>query len=153
MSSSSRPAAITTWLTDFSKTEASTRPVWVGISGRVGYSSTGRVWRLNRADPQISSTWVWSETISTGLLGRERAISFSSRPETSTVPSSVTSAGMVTWAEVVESKLESVTSSPEAFISNPARIGAVGRFGKLRATQATASASASRSTRIFTSSP
>ena len=108
---------------------------------------------MNRAWPQVSSTFEWSETISTGLLGSDRAISERRRPETRTVPSSETVAGSLTFAEVVESKLLSVSPSPSASSSMPARIGAVGRLGRLRATQATASANASRSTRIFTKLP
>ena len=57
LSSSSRPAATNTWPTAFSKSAASTSPVWLGMSGSVGYSSTGSVWRVKRAWPQVSSTF------------------------------------------------------------------------------------------------
>ena len=70
------------------------------MSGSVGYSSTGIVWRLNRAEPQVSETLVPSMVISTGLFGRLRQMSASSRPETSALPSSCTEAGSVARAEV-----------------------------------------------------
>ena len=75
-------------------------PVACGMSGRVGYSSTGIVWRLNRAEPQVSETLAPSMVISTGLFGRLRQMSASSRPETRARPSSWTDAGKVARAEV-----------------------------------------------------
>lgn len=74
-------------------------PVAVGIWGRAGYSSTGRVGRVNRELPQTTLTRWPSVEISTGLLGRLREMSFSSRPETSTVPASSMSASSSTRAE------------------------------------------------------
>ena len=70
------------------------------MSGSVGYSSTGIVCRLNRAEPQVSETLAPSMVISTGLVGRLRQMSASSRPETSALPSSATSAVSVARAEV-----------------------------------------------------
>ena len=70
------------------------------MSGSVGYSSTGMVWRLNRAEPQVRDTLVPSMVISTGLFGRLRQMSASSRPETRALPSSWTEAGSVARAEV-----------------------------------------------------
>ena len=70
------------------------------MSGRVGYSSTGIVCRLNLAEPQVSDTFAPSMVISTGLFGRLREMSASSRPETSARPSSWTEAGSVARAEV-----------------------------------------------------
>ena len=58
------------------------------------------VWRLNRAEPQVSVTLGPSITISTGLLGRLRQMSASSRPETRARPSSLMSALRVARAEV-----------------------------------------------------
>ena len=55
--------------------------------------------RVNRVAPQVTLTLVPSVTTSTGLPGRLRAMSDSSRPETSTRPGSLTSAGTVTRAE------------------------------------------------------
>ena len=99
-SMSSRPAAVTAWATALANRSLRTVPVACGMSGRVGYSSTGIVWRLNRAEPQINETLEPSMVISTGLLGRLRQMSASSRPETSALPSSCTEAGSVARAEV-----------------------------------------------------
>ena len=99
-SMSSRPAAVTAWATALANRSLRTVPVAWGMSGRVGYSSTGIVWRLNRAEPQVSETFAPSMVISTGLFGRLRQMSASSRPETSALPSSCTEAGSVARAEV-----------------------------------------------------
>ena len=99
-SMSSRPAATTAWLTAAANTSLETVPAAAGISGRDGYSSTGMVCRLNRAEPQVSETLAPSMLISTGLLGRLRQMSASRRPDTSARPSSETSAGTVARAEV-----------------------------------------------------
>ena len=74
-------------------------PDAVGIAGSAGYSSTGRVWSVNRELPQTTVTRTPSVEISTGLLGSAREMSASSRPETRTVPSSSTSASTDTRAE------------------------------------------------------
>ena len=58
------------------------------------------VCRLNRAEPQVSVTLAPSMLISTGLFGRLRQMSASRRPETSALPSSLTSAFKVARAEV-----------------------------------------------------
>ncbi len=57
-------------------------------SGSEGNSSSGIVWRLNRAEPQTRDTFAPSLSISTGWLGRLRQMSASRRPETSALPSS-----------------------------------------------------------------
>ncbi len=99
-SMSSRPAAVTAWATAPANTSLPTVPLADGILGRVGYSSTGRVCRLKRAEPQVSETRVPSSTISTGLSGRLRQMSASSRPLTRARPSADTSADSVARAEV-----------------------------------------------------
>ena len=96
---SSRPAAMATWAAAEAKTSPGTVPVAVGICGSAGYSSTGRVWRVNREEPQTTVARTPSVEISTGRLGRARQMSASSRPETRTVPSSSTSASTETRAE------------------------------------------------------
>ncbi len=96
---SSRPAATAAWLTAEAKTSPGTVPVAVGIAGRAGYSSTGRVGRVNRELPQTTLTRWPSVEISTGRLGRLREMSLSSRPDTSTVPASSMSASSPTRAE------------------------------------------------------
>ena len=55
---------------------------------------------MKRALPQTSSILVSSAVMSTGLAGRLREISASSRPEISAWPSSVTVAFTVICAEV-----------------------------------------------------
>ncbi len=52
-SMSSRPAAVTAWATAWENTSLLTMPVASGMSGRAGYSSTGIVWRVNVAEPQV----------------------------------------------------------------------------------------------------
>ena len=99
-SMSSRPAAVTAWETAWAKRSLCTVPLAVGIEGSVGYSSTGRVWRVNRADPHVSVTRAPSMVISTGLAGRLRQMSARSRPLTRALPSSETSAASVARAEV-----------------------------------------------------
>ena len=99
-SMSSRPAAVTACATAWLKSSLGTVPVDSGIAGRVGYSSTGIVWRLKRAEPQVSETRAPSSTISTGLAGRLRQMSASSRPLTRARPLSCTSACRVARAEV-----------------------------------------------------
>ena len=69
------------------------------MAGSDGYSSTGIVSRLNRLEPQVRATLVPSVTKSTGLFGSALEMSASSRPETSAVPASATSAGTSTRAE------------------------------------------------------
>ena len=58
------------------------------------------VCRLNLAEPHVSETRAPSITISTGLAGRLRQMSASSRPLTRARPSSATSAWSVARAEV-----------------------------------------------------
>ncbi len=99
-SMSSRPAAVTAWPTALAKRSLLTEPAAAGMSGREGYSSTGIVCRVKRAEPQRSSTLTPSMLMSTGLSGRLRQMSASSRPDTSALPSSWTEAGMLARAEV-----------------------------------------------------
>ncbi len=96
---SSRLAATVTCATAWVKTSPATEPLPSGIVGRVGYSSTGIVSRVNRLAPHVSDTREPSVATSTGLAGRDRAMSASSLPQTSTVPPSETSAGTSTRAE------------------------------------------------------
>ena len=77
-----------------------TAPVAAGIAGRAGYSSTGIVCSVNVAEPQRSVTFAPSIDMSTGLFGRLRQMSASSRPETRALPSSCTAAGIDARAEV-----------------------------------------------------
>ena len=51
---SSRPAAMATCAAAAAKTSPGTVPVAVGICGSAGYSSTGRVCRVNREEPQTT---------------------------------------------------------------------------------------------------
>ena len=51
---SSRPAAVTAWLTAAANRSPSTVPATSGISGSAGYSVTGMVCRLNRELPQVT---------------------------------------------------------------------------------------------------
>ena len=99
-SMSSRPAAVTACATAWLKSSLGTVPVAWGMAGSVGYSSTGMVWRLKRAEPQVSWTRAPSSVISTGLAGRLRQMSASSRPLTRARPGSWTSACRVARAEV-----------------------------------------------------
>jgi hypothetical protein len=97
---SSRPAAIADWLTAVAKASLPTDPAAGGIAGSAGYSSSGMVSRLNVALPQVRTARPESAVICTGLAGRLRLISASSRPETSAEPSSVTVvSGTVAWAD------------------------------------------------------
>ncbi|CAM5629389.1 hypothetical protein SPURM210S_01220 [Streptomyces purpurascens] len=96
---SSRPAAMATWAAAEAKTSPGTVPVAFGICGRAGYSSTGRVWSVNREEPQTTVARTPSVEISTGRLGSARQMSASRRPETRTVPSSSTSVSTDTRAE------------------------------------------------------
>ena len=54
---------------------------------------------VNRLAPQVTTTLVPSGATSTGLSGSAREMSASRRPETSTVPASLTSAGDCDRAE------------------------------------------------------
>ncbi len=96
---SSRLAATVTWATAELNTSDDTVPASAGISGRAGYSSTGIVIRVNRLAPQVSTIFAPSWASSTGLSGRLRQMSASSRPDTSAWPGSLTSAGTSTLAE------------------------------------------------------
>ncbi len=97
---SSRLAATVTWATASVNTSPATIPDVCGIDGKVGYSSTGIVRRVKRLAPHVTATRVPSVQTSTGLPGRAREMSASSRPETSTVPGSKTSAATSTRAEI-----------------------------------------------------
>src|SRR5690606_7081828 len=70
-----------------------------GIAGRAGYSSTGMVRSVKRLAPHVTMTLLPSRTTSTGFAGSAREISARSRPDTSTVPGSLTSAGISERAE------------------------------------------------------
>ena len=96
---SSRPAAMVTWLMASANRPPSMLPWCCGISGSSGYSPVGMVSKVNRAEPHRSSTLLPSRLTSMGLFGSDREISASSRPSTSTVPGSLTSAGTEARAE------------------------------------------------------
>ena len=96
---SSRPAAMATWLMAVASASLPTVPVSGGISGRVGYSSSGSRTRVKVALPHLRVALVPSVTRPTGLAGSDRTISASSRPETRTVPSSSVITGTVASAE------------------------------------------------------
>ena len=96
---SSRLAAGATWPTAAARSPPSTVPAVRDSTGRSGYSSTGRVTSVNEALPQVRLTPSGSSANSTGRLGRLRVISASSRPGTSTVPGSATSAPTSARAE------------------------------------------------------
>ena len=96
---SSRPAAIATWPMAEAIASLPTDPASGGISGSVGYSSSGSRTRVKVALPHLSVARVPSVTRSTGLAGSDRTISASRRPETSTAPSSSVITGTVAWAE------------------------------------------------------
>ncbi|SIK01928.1 Uncharacterised protein [Mycobacteroides abscessus subsp. abscessus] len=53
----------------------------------------------NLALPQLMSSRVPSSATSTGLLGSDRVISESNRPDTSALPAAATSAGTFTCAD------------------------------------------------------
>ena len=93
---SSRPAATATWATAAANAAPARVPVCTGISGRLGYSSTGSVGSENVALPQTSCTLVPSVVSVTGRAGSARVISASRRPDTSTVPASSTTASTST---------------------------------------------------------
>ena len=96
---SSRPAAIATWPMAEASASLPTDPASGGISGSVGYSSSGSRTRVKVALPHLSVARVPSVTRSTGLAGSDRTISASRRPETRTAPSSSVITGTVAWAE------------------------------------------------------
>jgi len=75
-------------------------PVASGMAGSSGYSVTGSNCNVKRALPHVSSMRDASHAMLTGLAGNDRAMSASSRPETSATPSSSTVAGTVIFAEV-----------------------------------------------------
>jgi hypothetical protein len=93
------PAAIPTWWIAEANASAPMVPVVSGMSGRVGYSSSGSSSRVNVALPHLTVVRAPSVARSTGRAGSDRTISDSSLPETSTVPGSSACTGMVDWAE------------------------------------------------------
>ena len=111
------------------------------------------VCRLNRAEPQVSET---CEPSSDHLdrLGRQAAADVGEQPAGDEGPALVGDLGRERGAGrglVVEASRAPAPVVGLASISRPARTGTLGRTGRLRAAQATASASTSRSTRNFTS--
>ena len=96
---SSRLAAMLTWATAWVNRSPGTTPDDAGISGRLGYSSTGMVSSVNRPEPQITETFEPSVVTSTGLAGSEREMSARSRQDTRAEPASITSAATSTRAE------------------------------------------------------
>lgn len=97
---SSRPAAVTTWVTARANTSLGTVPEAVGMSGSAEYSSMGKVRSVNRDVPQLSSAIAPSTLTSTGWFGRLRAMSTTNRPDTKQRPVSATCAGTVTRTDV-----------------------------------------------------
>ena len=96
---SSLPAAMATWWIAEANASAPMVPVVSGMSGRVGYSSSGSSIKVNVALPHLTVVLVPSVVRSTGLAGRDRTISDSSLPETSTLPGSSACTGIVDCAE------------------------------------------------------
>ena len=106
----------------------------------------------NFALPQFNNIREPSTLTSTGLAGNDLVISDNSRPETKTAPAEAISAGTWTSADTSESNPVIVKPESEPVIRTPARIGRDGCFvGRIRATQATASAKSSRARRNFKS--
>ena len=83
---SSRPAATATWLTAPARTDPGTLPLGVGMAGRGGYSSTGRVGSSKDDRPHRTRNRVPSVSMSTGCAGRDLAMSTRSRPLTRETP-------------------------------------------------------------------
>ena len=96
---SSRPAAMATWAMAEASASLPTEPVSGGMSGSVGYSSSGSRTRVKVALPHFRVARVPSVARSTGLAGSDRTISASSRPDTRTAPSSSVITGTVACAE------------------------------------------------------
>ena len=96
---SSREAATTTWAMAAEKLPAGMTPVGSPTTGRLGYSATGMLRRVNRALPPLTMTRLSSVRTSTGAAGRRFAMSARRRPETSTRPGSCTSASISVRAE------------------------------------------------------
>ena len=83
---SSLPAAIATWFTAVANKSEVKLPDAVGISGRVGYSTSGRVGNVNFALPAVTKTLVPSRLKVTGFAGSALDISASNLPGTKTFP-------------------------------------------------------------------
>ena len=96
---SSRPAAVATWPIAVASASLPTVPASGGISGSVGYSSSGSRTRVKVAVPHLRVARVPSVTSSTGRAGSDLTISASRRPETRIAPSSSVITGTVAWAE------------------------------------------------------
>ena len=92
---SSRPAAVATWPIAVASASLPTEPASGGISGSVGYSSSGSRTRVKVALPHLRVARVPSVISSTGRAGSDLTISASRRPETRTVPSSSVITGTV----------------------------------------------------------
>gem|GEM_PF-5959048 len=89
---SSRDAATVTWATAVAKSSAGSTPVRSVTWGSVGYSSTGIDPRVNFAEPHCTAILPSTVENWTGAFGSRLAMSASSRPETSALPGSSTSA-------------------------------------------------------------
>ena len=92
---SSRLAEGATCATAAASRPPPTAPIFGGISGSAGNSSTGMVCSPNSALPQVRIASPPSVTISTGWSGRLLVISASTRPGISVRP------GSATWASTV----------------------------------------------------
>jgi hypothetical protein len=86
-----------------------TDPVVSGSSGRFGYSESESVGSVNFAEPEVTKTRDPSSVMVIGLLGREREISASNFPGTSTSPFSKMSAVKLAFDEVSKSEAERIT--------------------------------------------
>ena len=86
-----------------------TTPVRSGNSGRFGYSESESVGSVNFADPEVTRTREPSSVIVIGLFGRDREISASNFPGTSTSPFSKISAEKLAFDDVSRSEAERIT--------------------------------------------
>ena len=103
-SESSLPAAIATWFTAVAKRSLFKFPDVLGSSGRVGYSTKGRVGNVNFALPAVTKTLVPSKLKVTGFAGSALDISASNLPGTKTFPLVAISALIIALVEVSKSE-------------------------------------------------
>ena len=83
---SSLPAAIATWLTAVAKSSEFKEPDVLGNSGKVGYSTSGKVGNVNLALPALTKTRLPSKLNVIGLAGSDLEISANNLPGTKTFP-------------------------------------------------------------------
>ena len=110
---SSLPAAIATWLTAVAKRSEFKEPDALGNSGKVGYSTSGKVGSVNLALPALTRTRLPSKLNVIGLAGSDLEISANNLPGTKTFPFWETSALNFALADVSRSEPDKVISSLE----------------------------------------